>query len=192
MREYDLITDWYGRDRGGEIGVAEVLAVVNLLPAGSVVLDVGCGNGVPITRAIETAGHSVIGLDSSREMLSRFRSNLPNTSAVACDVRSCPFANNSFDAAVSWGMMFHMTSDEQAVALSSIARVLKLGAPFLFTAAEIADADPSGITGIMNDITFRYYAVSDYRSMMADVGMVLDDVYVGPGENTYFLARKVS
>jgi ubiquinone/menaquinone biosynthesis C-methylase UbiE len=106
MREYDLIADWYATDRGETVGVAEALAVAATLPAGSCILDVGCGNGVPITEALVKAGHRVVGLDTYTGMLARFRVNLPRTPAVRGDVRNCPFSHGSFDAAVSWGMMF--------------------------------------------------------------------------------------
>ena len=57
MREYDLIADWYATERGGNpVGVAEALAVAATLPAHSRILDVGCGNGVPITHALVNAG----------------------------------------------------------------------------------------------------------------------------------------
>ena len=69
MREYDLIADWYRTDRGRTVGVAEALAVAATLPAGSCILDVGCGNGVPITEALVQAGHRVVGLDTSTGML---------------------------------------------------------------------------------------------------------------------------
>jgi ubiquinone/menaquinone biosynthesis C-methylase UbiE len=63
MREYDLIADWYWTDRGRTVGVAEALAVAATLPAGSRILDIGCGNGVPITAALVKAGQHVVGLD---------------------------------------------------------------------------------------------------------------------------------
>jgi hypothetical protein len=44
-----------------------------------------------------------------------------------------------FDAAVSWGMLFHLEPRDQAAAFAAVSRVLKPGAPFLFTAAEIPD-----------------------------------------------------
>jgi hypothetical protein len=52
------------------------------------------------------------------------------------------------DAAILIGMMFHPRGD-QAAAFESVSRVLKSGAPFLFTRAEIEDADDAGITGTM-------------------------------------------
>lgn len=192
MRGYDLIADWYARDRSRTIGVAEALAVAQTLPRSSHILDVGCGNGVPITESLINAGHRVTGLESSMGMLMHFRKNLRATPVVQADVRWCPFANNTFDAAISWGMIFHLPPREQASALADIARVLKEGAPFLFTAAEIENADEQGITGEMNGVTFRYYAVPNYRTMLAAVGMVLVDVYGDPDVSTYFLARKTT
>jgi 2-polyprenyl-3-methyl-5-hydroxy-6-metoxy-1,4-benzoquinol methylase len=64
MHEYDLIADWYPTDRSRTFGVAEALAVAAPLPAYSRILDVGCGNGVPITEALVNAGHCVVGLVS--------------------------------------------------------------------------------------------------------------------------------
>ena len=190
MREYDLIADWYRRDRGRSVGVAEALAVAATLPTGSCILDAGCGNGVPITEALVNAGHRVVGLDTSAAMLARFRVNLPGAAAVRGDVRQCPFSDASFDAAVSWGMMFHLPRGDQATAFASVSRVLKPGASFLFTAAEIGDADEAGITGTMNGVTFHYYAVPNYEHLVAEHGFVLVDVHDDPGVSTYFLARR--
>ncbi|MDR3700324.1 MAG: class I SAM-dependent methyltransferase [Candidatus Sulfopaludibacter sp.] len=192
MREYDLIADWYANDRGGSVGVAEALAVAAMLPAHSRILDVGCGNGVPITEALVNAGHRVIGLDSSAGMIARFRANLPGTPVVRGDARASPFADNSFDAAISWGMMFHLPRRDQASVFASVSRVLKQGAPFLFTAAEIDSADDAGITGTMNGVTFHYYAVASYRTLTMEFDLTLIDIHDDPGVSTYYLTRKSS
>ncbi len=189
MRAYDLIADWYGTDRARTVGVAEALAVAATLPAGSCILDIGCGNGVPITEALVRAGHRVIGLDTSTGMLARFRVNLPGTPAVRGDVRNCPFSHGSFDAAVSWGTMFHLPRRDQSAAFESVSRVLKSGASFFFTAAEIDGTDDAGTTGTMNGVTFHYYAVPSYRELVAEHGFVLVDIHDDPGVSTYFVAR---
>jgi ubiquinone/menaquinone biosynthesis C-methylase UbiE len=192
MREYDLIADWYRSDRSRSIGVREALAAVASLLRGSRILDVGCGNGWPITNALVSAGHRLVGLDSSQGMLNRFRENVPGTPAVRGDARACPFLNETFDAAISWGMWFHLEPRDQATAFASVSRLLKPGAPFLFTAAEIPDVKPDdpGITGTMNDVTFRYYAVADYRTLIGEHGFDLVDVHDDPGVSTYYFARK--
>jgi len=192
MREYDLIADWYQTDRGRTVGVAEALAMAGGLPSGSRILDVGCGNGVPITCALADAGHRVAGIDSSAAMLARFRLNLPDTPIVHSDARWLPFRDGCFDAAISWGMMFHLARTDQAAVIANVSRVLKPGAPFLFTAAEIEGAADEGITGTMNGVTFRYYAVPSYRALVLEHGLVLVDVHDDPGVSTYYLARKSS
>jgi ubiquinone/menaquinone biosynthesis C-methylase UbiE len=192
MREYDLIADWYVADRDRTIGVPEALAVAATLPGGAGILDLGCGTGVPITAALVNAGHHAVGLDTSPRMLEKFRTNLPATAAVRGDARACPFRDGTFDAVISWGMLFHLTRDDQHRAIGSVSRVLKPGSPFLFTAAEITDADENGITGTMNEVTFHYYAVPSYASLLAVHGLTLVNVHDDPGVSTYYLARKTA
>lgn len=98
MREYDLIADGYATDRDRTAGVAQAIAVADTLPAHSRILDVGCGNGVPITEALVNAGHRVVGLDSSSGMLALFRVSLPNTPVVRA---STPTAASPVSSAVA-------------------------------------------------------------------------------------------
>src|SRR5215472_16744086 len=93
MREYDLIADWFPTDRGRTVGVAEALAIAATLAVRSCILDVGCGNGVPVTEALVNAGYRVVGLDSSAGMLARFQANLPGASVVRGDAWRRPFVN---------------------------------------------------------------------------------------------------
>jgi cyclopropane fatty-acyl-phospholipid synthase-like methyltransferase len=191
MHEYDAIAEWYASDRKHQTGVPEVTALASSIPRGARVLDIGCGNGLPITRALLNAGHRVVGLDSSREMLARFRANLPDTPAIRSIIQACAFANGVFDAAVAWGVIFHLTHDDQARAMASVSRVLRARAPFLFTAGDMDDVD-GGITGTMNGVTFHYFSfsVEAYRNLLSKNGFTLLDVHKDCGENTYYLARK--
>lgn len=99
MREYDLIAEWYASERVDQTGVPEAIALASSIPQGSLVLDVGCGNGVPITRALLSENHRVVGLDSSSAMLAHLKRNCPEAFAVRGIVESCPFAEAVFDAA---------------------------------------------------------------------------------------------
>src|SRR6266849_3173707 len=113
MHEYALIAERYAPDRNLQTRVPEVTARASSVALGARVLDIGCGNGIPITRTLLNAGHQVVGLDSSSQMLARFRANSPDTPAIRGLVQTCGFANDSFDAAVAWGVMFHLTHDDQ-------------------------------------------------------------------------------
>lgn len=108
MREYDLIAKWYASERDDQTGVPETMALASSIPRGSLILDVGCGNGIPITRALLSKNHRVVGLDSSSTMLAQFKQNCPEAFVVKGIVQSSPFADGVFDAAVAWGVMFHL------------------------------------------------------------------------------------
>ena len=71
--------------------------------------------------------------------------------------------------------------------------MLSSTAPFVFTGAEITEAPPNdpGITGTMNDVTFRYYVVRSYETLLAEHGFALENVYDDPGVSEYYYARKV-
>ena len=190
MREYDLIADWYALERDDQTGVPESITLAGSIPRGSLVVDVGCGNGVPITRALLNAGHRVIGLDSSSAMLAQFRQNCPEALAVRGIVQSCPFFDRVFDAAVAWGVMFHLNPEDAIQAIANVSRIVKRGAPFLFTSGDVHSLD--GKEGEMNGVTFRYfsYSVLSYRRILSDHGFAFLDVHAESGNNTSYLANK--
>jgi SAM-dependent methyltransferase len=47
-----------------------------LLPVTGLVLDLGCGSGIPIARELSDQGPAVTGLDSTPEMVALFQVNL--------------------------------------------------------------------------------------------------------------------
>ena len=42
----------------------------------------------------------------------------------------------------------------------------------------------------MNGVTFHYYAVPSYQSLIDEHGLVLVNIYDDPGVSTYYLTRK--
>lgn len=190
VREYDLIADWYASERGETTGVPETVSLASAIPSRSLVLDIGCGNGVPITRALVAAGHQVVGIDSSPAMLAGFRRNVPEALAIRATVERCPFRDSIFDGAVAWGVLFHLLQPDQIAAIASVSRVLAAGALFLFTAGDV-DGSTARL-GAMNGVEFKYYSftVDAYRRILADHGLALIDSHEDHGKNRYYLARK--
>ncbi|GMU03771.1 class I SAM-dependent DNA methyltransferase [Corallococcus caeni] len=189
MHEYDLIADWYASQRAGHMGVPEVTALTASLPAGALVLDVGCGTGLPLTRVLLEHGCQVTGVDSSRELLARFQANFPHVPVLCASILSCELQAQTFDAALAWGVLFHLRHEEQEQAIANIARALKPGAAFLFTSG---DAHGSVDGAPMNGVPFRYhsYSVQGYRDLLRAHGLTLETTHTDPGGNVYYLARK--
>ena len=190
VREYDLIAEWYASVRIDTTGVPEATALASSLPRGSRVLDIGCGNGIPLTKALLSGEHRVVSLDSSGAMLRHFRRNYPAMPAVQATVQSCPFIDSIFDAAVAWGVMFHLNPEDQIRAIANISRVLRPGALFLFTSG---DEDCfHGKVSTMNGVEFRHfsYSIDTYGRVLREHGFTLANVHADSGNNTYYLAKK--
>jgi SAM-dependent methyltransferase len=193
LHEYDLIADWYATDRGAWAGVPEATALAQSLARGARVLDIGCGHGQPLTSILVDHGCRVVALDSSSQMLQRFHRHFPTVPAIRGQIQNASFADDSFDAAHAWGVIFHLTLDEQRAAIANVARILKPGAPFVFTSGDNDQGyDGPPREGHMNGVMFRYYAFSraDYADILASHDMALIDTHTDRGQTMYYLARK--
>ena len=192
MREYDLIADWYASERRDQTGVPEVVSLGRSLVPGSRVLDIGCGTGIPLTRALLDLRHRVVGIDSAAAMLRWFHRNCPTEPAVRGIVQALPFAASCFDAAIAWGVMFHLPQPDQIAAIAGVSRVLKAGAPFLFTSGDVDGREPHR-GAPMNGVDFFYYSftVADYQRILAQHGFAFIDFHTDKGANGYYLARKL-
>lgn len=99
------------------------------LPPGSHMLDAPCGSGRHV-RAFAAAGMKSIGIDLSRELLQvGSKIEMPGTSLVRADLRSLPFAANSFPLVTNLFSSFgYMETEEQnAAVLFELARVCSSG-----------------------------------------------------------------
>jgi ubiquinone/menaquinone biosynthesis C-methylase UbiE len=97
---------------------------------GQPVLDAGCGPGDHSVRAARE-GYRVVALDLSQAVLQQARQKAAATGAasqvtfVQGDLTKLDFADASFQAIFSWGVVIHIRSIERA--LDELARILKPG-----------------------------------------------------------------
>ncbi len=188
VREYDRIAEWYTSVRSPEVGVPDLVAWARELPQGARVLDVGCGDGVPLARLLVRRGVDVVGLDSSPEMIARFRDRFPNLPSRCERVQEAQFTAGSFQGVVAWGVPFHLSDAEQEAVIAKVSEWLTPGGRFLFTSAE----DEGVREGEMNGVPFRYVSLgaSRYRRLLARVGMSLDAHRRDARDNHVYVATK--
>ena len=115
---------------------------LDLIPAGSDVLDLGCGAGIPMTAAL-AEGRTVTGVDISETQLEMARRNVPGATFLQADMTTLTFEPASFDAVVAFYSLTHVPRDEQAELLGRIRSWLRPGG--LFLASMGADDEPGDV-----------------------------------------------
>ena len=91
--------------------------------AGETILDLGCGTG-DLTPQIAESGATVLGVDSSAEMIQAAKEKFPTITFQQADARSLPFSN-SFDAIFSNAVLHWVPEKEKAI--ESMYQSLKKG-----------------------------------------------------------------
>jgi SAM-dependent methyltransferase len=138
-RGYDAVSrlydDAYGSDTKYQVLLGELCRAI---PAGSAVLDIGCGSGVPVARDLVAAGHRVTGMDISEVQISRARERVPQAQFIHGDATAAAFEPASFDAIVSLYALIHIPLAEQPPLLRRIAQWLRPGGWFVATTGHAA------------------------------------------------------
>ena len=140
-RGYDAIAVRYAewKDASGWPTMARLKNLLERLPDGSKILELGCGRGVPATRELAKR-HEVVGVDISSSQVALARHHVPEATFVHADVMELELPPGSFDAVVSIFMFGHIPPDEQEELVERIAEWLRPGG-WLFTTMGARDDD---------------------------------------------------
>jgi SAM-dependent methyltransferase len=133
---YDAIADRYAEairaGRGPQTYFRSFLSrVLELIPEGSTVLDLGCGAGL-VTADLTTRAR-IVGVDISAGQLELARRNAPAARFVRADMVDLAFAPGSFDAVVAFWTLIHVPREGHASLFARIHGWLKPGGLFAGT-----------------------------------------------------------
>lgn len=112
--------------------------IAGRLPAGTRVLEIGCGTGL-LTEALGQAGVALTSIDVSPELLRRARARVARLPAVSLSVQNAYDAglrSASFDAIVGISVLHHL---DLRAALGEFRRLLKPGGRILFSEPNMAN-----------------------------------------------------
>jgi SAM-dependent methyltransferase len=81
------------------------------------VLDVGCGNGIPVVRHLAGAGCTVTGVDISQVLIQRARRLVPTATFLCADITALTLPAATFNAVVCLHTVIHLPLEEQPALL---------------------------------------------------------------------------
>jgi SAM-dependent methyltransferase len=182
-----VANDFIAARSARRIGEQTVREWAQTLPCGASVLDIGCGGGVPVTETLLDLGLHVYGVDGSPSMIEAFRQRFPAAPAHCADLTADPdLFGLEFHAAIAWGVLFLLLPDAQRALINRIARALRPGGRFAFTAPEQATEWTDVMTGRKSISLGR----SAYIAALAAAGFHLDTETQDEGGNHYYFATK--
>ena len=139
------------------------------LPAGSRILELGCGAGVPMLQRLAD-DFNVVGLDISREQLVLAARNVPKAEFVLADMTRLCFTGATFDAAAAFYSITHVPRDEHLSLLKDIYRILKPSGLLMVTmgAGNLPDTVENDWLGI--PMFFSHFNSDKNESLIIEAG----------------------
>jgi ubiquinone/menaquinone biosynthesis C-methylase UbiE len=98
--------------------------LITRLPRGALVLDAGCGAGVPVTRILSRY-FQVVGADFADAQIQLARKLVPKAQFICADITKLNFPEATFDAICSYYAIIHIPRKEHKGLLSHFHRLLK-------------------------------------------------------------------
>lgn len=170
---YERAADAYLADRPQDSpDIAALEQLLSRITPGGLVLDAGCGAGLPILRRL-VARHRVVGVDFALRQLALATNNVPEAALACMDLTRLGFAAEMFDAVVSYYAIIHIPRAAHAGILADFYRLLRPGGlAFLCLGAEdIADDHDSDFYGV--PMYWSHYDAATNLKLLHRAGFVI-------------------
>ena len=129
---YDQIAPHFSVFRSQFSNEQELEFLCSLLPEEAKILDVGCGNGIPVARYFVRKGYDVTGVDISENMLKLARENVPQAKFYQYDMNDLDFPDSSFNGITALYSIFHVPKEKHLSIFRNFYRMLKPGGIVFF------------------------------------------------------------
>lgn len=174
QNSYDYIAEQWHSNFRGHTYVERILGYVDRilegLPSGAKVLDLGCGTGNPIAKHIVQQGYRVVGVDESKEMLKIAKKVVPDAEFVQGNMVAIQL-DEKFAAAVAWDSVFHVERKYHASVFQKISNSLELGSRLLLSVggsdAKVTTSDDSGTEGFTSKMFGHTFFYDGYEPEIA-------------------------
>jgi SAM-dependent methyltransferase len=167
------------------------------LGSGARLLELGCGPGIPSTKALARR-FKVTGVDISETQLEAARRSVPEGSFLRADLAEVDFPPESFDGVTAFYSISHVPRDEHGPLFERIARWVVPGGLFLATLGAGDSRDWIG-ESLGGPMFFSSYDADTNRRLLtaANFELLIDEIIEtpepeGPVPFLWVLARRRS
>jgi len=179
-RGYDRCAEAYARARQ-EKAQHSLVMLNDHLDDVAVVLDVGCGAGVPVARELATRS-MVTGVDISGKMIDRARVNVPQGTFIHGDIMSVEFPPAHFDAVVAFYSIFHLPREEHEDLFTRIYEWIKPAGYLMATVGMMGELAYTNEDFFGATMYWSNYGLDKYREILDRLGLdILEVTIVGHG-----------
>lgn len=187
MKEYDQVGSKYRQSRSPEIGVADVIRLIEQFGRKISVLDLGCGNGFPIALAATKYTSDYVGVDSSKVLAEEFKSTVPSAEILIASMDEVDLQDRQFDFVFGFGSVFHLPPEKQEKALHKAAEAVRAQGLLMFTSSK----EDGYCTGNVAGITIPHWSLGEarYIELLESCGLSYVGQEMASGENCMFIFR---
>lgn len=178
--------DYIANRRNSTIGVEPVRSWAHTLVPEASILDIGCGNGIPITEALAKDNYILYGIDSSPTLVASYRKHFPELNVACESVETSDFFNRKFDGVVACGLMFLLSESAQSDLIHRVSTILNREGQFLFTSPEQVCTWTDTLTGVES----RSLGATKYKHILSSARLSLISNFTDEGENYYYISKK--
>jgi len=162
---------------------------LDLVPAGSSILDIGCGSGEPIAGFFIDEGYGVVGVDASPSMIALCEQRYPQDTWNVADMRTLAL-DKTFAGILAWDSFFHLTGEEQRGMFPVFRAHAAPGTALMFTSGPKDGVAMGVFEG--EPLYHASLAPQEYRALLDESGFdVVANVFDDPktGGHSIWLAR---
>jgi SAM-dependent methyltransferase len=173
---YDLIAERYfawSDARPSKVRLAWLARALERIPLDTDVVDLGCGAGVPMTRALAD-GRRVTGVDISPRQVELARAAVPDARFIHADMTALELPAASLDAVVAFYALTHVPRGDLPALLGTIHRWLRPGGVLVATMGAQDSPDEVEDDWLGAPMFFSHYGAKKNRALVRRAGFEIE------------------
>ncbi len=169
--------------------------LIDMLPDGGNILDLGCGSGVPFDLYLVQRGFRVTGVDFVQKHIDTARREVPEAIFILGDISTPDVGDQAFDAILSLYTIFHIPREDHRDLILSMNRMLNEVGMILITMGTTREDETQVGDFIGSEMAWSSYSLEENLELVEDCGFEIvhweEEGELGfPEHHLWILAKK--